>query len=111
MAWSRAATPTTSSTQVQDFADSAANSAGFRMTEIALTGEHQLSREEILALAGITGRSSLLFLDAAHARARLLANPWIAEATVLKLYPDRLRIGIKERARLRAVAEGRPGRR
>ena len=84
--------------QVQDFADSAANSAGFRMTEIALTGEHQLSREQILALAGITGRSSLLFLDAAHARARLLANPWIAEATVLKLYPDRLRIGIKERA-------------
>jgi cell division protein FtsQ len=31
-------------------------------------------------------------------RAGLLANPWIAEATVLKLYPSRLRIEIKERA-------------
>jgi cell division protein FtsQ len=27
----------------------------------------------------------------------LLSNPWIADATVLKLYPDRLRIEIKER--------------
>ena len=38
-----------------------------------------------------------MFLDAAEARARLKANPWIAEATVLKLYPGRLRIGITER--------------
>ena len=55
------------------------------------------ARDEILVLAGITDRSSLLFLDAARTRARLLANPWIADATVLKLYPDRLRIEIKER--------------
>ena len=41
--------------------------------------------------------TSLLFLDAAQARARLLTNPWVAEATVLKLYPGRLRIEIKER--------------
>ena len=47
--------------------------------------------------AGVTGRSSLLFLDAAEARARLKANPWIAEATVLKLYPGRLHIAVTER--------------
>ncbi len=28
---------------------------------------------------------------------KLMTNPWIAEATVLKLYPDRLQIGITER--------------
>jgi cell division protein FtsQ len=83
--------------QVQDLCDSAANAAGFRISEIALAGEHQLTREEILALAGVSGRTSLLFLDAGNARARLLTNPWIADATVLKLYPGRLRIGIKER--------------
>ena len=82
---------------VQDLCDAAANAAGFRISEIALEGEHEVGREEILALAGITGRSSLLFLDPAQARVRLLTNPWIAEATVLKLYPGRLRIGIKER--------------
>ncbi len=55
--------------QVQDICDTAANSVGFRITEVALAGEHEVSREDILALAGITGRSSLLFLDAGQARA------------------------------------------
>ena len=45
----------------------------------------------------MTGRASLLFLDADAARARLMANPWIADAAVLKLYPDRLQISITER--------------
>ena len=57
----------------------------------------QLTREEILTTAGVTGRTSLLFLDATAARARLKANPWIAEATVLKLYPGRLHIKVTER--------------
>ncbi len=83
--------------QVQDVCDTAANSVGFRISEIALAGQHELSRENILTLAGITGRSSLLFLDAEKTRARLLTDPWIADATVLKFYPGRLRIGIKER--------------
>ena len=83
--------------QVQDICDTAANSAGFRISEIALVGEHEVSREDILSLAGVTGRSSLLFLDAAQTRNRLLTNPWIAQAAVLKLYPGRLRIEIKER--------------
>jgi cell division protein FtsQ len=83
--------------QVQDICDATANSVGFRISEIALVGKHEVGRENILTLAGITGHSSLLFLDAAGARARLLTNPWIAEATVLKLYPGRLRIELTER--------------
>ncbi len=83
--------------QLTDFRDALANVAGFRITSIALAGERRLSREEILDTAGVTARTSLLFLDAAETRARLKANPWIAEATVLKLYPGRLHIGITER--------------
>jgi len=83
--------------QLQDACDGAANALGFRISQVQLAGQHEVSREDILTLAGITGRSSLLFLDAANARARLLTNPWIADASVLKLYPGRLRIGIKER--------------
>ncbi|MFA6267906.1 MAG: FtsQ-type POTRA domain-containing protein, partial [Pseudolabrys sp.] len=82
---------------VQSICDAAANAAGFGISEVALSGEHELGRDEILKTAGITVRTSLLFLDAADARARLLTNPWIADATVLKLYPGRLRIEIKER--------------
>jgi cell division protein FtsQ len=45
----------------------------------------------------VTGRTSLLFLDALQTRERLKGNPWIADATVLKLYPGRLQIHITER--------------
>jgi cell division protein FtsQ len=87
----------TIATEIHDICDVAANAAGFRISEVALAGQHEVSRETILALAGITGRSSLPFLNAARARARLLTNPWIVEASVLKLYPGRVRIAIKER--------------
>ncbi len=77
--------------------DGIANAAGFRIDSIALAGGKEVTREEILTLAGVTGRTSLLFLDASGARKRLKDNPWIAEATVLKLYPGRLRIDVTER--------------
>jgi len=89
---------TTITENVQAICDAAATAAGFGISEVALTGERELGRDEILRTAGITDSTSLLFLDAAQARVRLLTNPWIAEATVLKLYPGRLRIEIKERA-------------
>ena len=82
---------------LQNLCDDVANAAGFRISEIALAGEHELGRQRVLSIAGITGRSSLLFLDPAQTRKRLTANPWISEATVLKLYPGRLRIEVKER--------------
>lgn len=83
--------------QAQDLCDTAANRAGFRIASVALVGEKQVSRDDILKFAGVTGHSSLLFLDAASARARLKTHPWIADATLLKLYPGRLQIEIKER--------------
>jgi cell division protein FtsQ len=75
-----------------------ANSAGFRITTVAIGGRKQLSQDEVLAIGGVSGRSSLLFLDAASVREKLKANPWISEATVLKLYPDQLKIDIVERS-------------
>ena len=78
--------------------DGIANMAGFRIAALAIAGNTHMSREEVLATAGITGSTSLLFLDVATARDRLKRAPWIADATVLKLYPGELQIGIKERA-------------
>jgi cell division protein FtsQ len=88
--------PTVIST-LKDARDGVANAAGFRIVSIALAGHHHVSRDEVLAVAGITGTSSLLFLDVEQARERLKASPWIGDATVLKLYPGQLQIGIKER--------------
>jgi cell division protein FtsQ len=81
----------------KDLRDSAGNAAGFRIVALALTGAHHMTREEVLAIAGVTGRTSLLFLDVEAARERLKSNPWVADATVLKLYPGELQIGISER--------------
>ncbi|HEY7662889.1 MAG TPA: cell division protein FtsQ/DivIB [Xanthobacteraceae bacterium] len=81
----------------RDARDTAANAAGFRIVSIALAGNHHVSREEVLASAGISGSASLLFLDVEETRERLKSNPWIADASVLKLYPGELQIGIRER--------------
>ncbi len=80
-----------------DTRNAVANSAGFRITSVAINGRKQLTQDEVLAIGGVTGRSSLLFLDAEAVRDRLKTNPWIAEATVLKLYPGQLQINIVER--------------
>jgi cell division protein FtsQ len=82
---------------LKDARDGAANAAGFRIVSVALAGQHHVSREDVLAAAGVTGTTSLLFLDVEQTRERLKTNPWIADATVLKLYPGELQIGIKER--------------
>ncbi len=77
--------------------DGLANQAGFRIAAVAISGTTHMSREQVLTAAGITGSTSLLFLDVEETRARLKASPWIADANVLKLYPNKLEIGIKER--------------
>src|ERR1700726_807339 len=83
---------------VSDARNALANSAGFRITTVAINGRRELSQDEVLATGGVNGRSSLLFLDASTVRARLKANPWIADATVLKFYPGQLQIDIIERS-------------
>src|SRR6266480_2634490 len=83
---------------LSDTRNAIANSAGFQITSVAINGRKQLSQDEVLAIGGVNGRSSLLFLDAATVRDKLKANPWIADATILKLYPGRLQIDIVERS-------------
>ena len=86
------------SAAVSDARNAAANYVGFRITAVAINGRKQLTQDEVLASGGVNGRSSLLFLDAAVVRDKLKGNPWIADATVLKLYPGRLQIDIVERS-------------
>jgi cell division protein FtsQ len=84
-------------TAASDSRNAIANSAGFRITTVAINGRKQLTQDEVLAIGGVNGHSSLLFLDAALVRDKLKANPWISEATVQKLYPGQLQINITER--------------
>jgi cell division protein FtsQ len=87
-------------TELHRTCDALAGQAGLRISSVALTGEKEMSRNDILNLAGVTSKSSLPCLDASDTRKALLRNPWVAEATVLKLYPGRLQLAITERVPL-----------
>src|SRR5690348_3032058 len=51
-------------TALSDTRNAVANSLGFKITTVAINGRRQLSQDEVLAIGGVNGRSSLLFLDA-----------------------------------------------
>lgn len=77
--------------------DVIARFCGFPIKAVTITGMHELSEHELLDLAGVSPRNSLLFLDVSTIRARLKADPLIKEASVSKLFPNRLLIEVVER--------------
>jgi len=82
---------------LRDAGDVAARSAGFGIASIDIRGMRHVARDDLLVQAGLTATSSLPLIDAEGLRERLKRNPWIAEAAVRKLYPDRLEIAVEER--------------
>jgi len=82
---------------IHDIADALAQRVGFQSANVSIEGAGRLGRADVLRIAGITEASTLFLIDADATRARLLRNAWIAEATVAKLYPDRLEIAIVEK--------------
>eukprot|EP01031_Cornospumella_fuschlensis_P008757 gene8757-10780_t len=77
--------------------DIAANVAGFKITQVDLSGQNHVTPAEILSAAGIKSTTSLLLVDADATRQKLEEMPWIASASVRKLYPDRIEIAVVER--------------
>jgi cell division protein FtsQ len=77
--------------------DIAARIFGFPVRVVDITGVKELTKDEVLAASGLSPSNSLLFADLADVRNRLKALPLVAEATVRKLYPDRVIVSIVER--------------
>ena len=77
--------------------DILARAVGFDVKSVSIAGAQELTQSEILGIAGVRPRNSLLLLDVAALRSRLKAIPLIKEASVSKLYPNRLMIEIEER--------------
>jgi cell division protein FtsQ len=73
--------------------------AGFGLTinEVFVIGRHETPREHLLKALGAERGSAILSLDIEAARERLLALPWIAEASVERLLPDMIVVRIAER--------------
>jgi cell division protein FtsQ len=83
----------------QSLAAMIASSADFGLivNEVFVIGRHETPREHLLEALGAERGSAILGLDIAAARARLLALPWIAEASVERLLPDMIVVRITER--------------
>lgn len=73
---------------------------------IKVGGNNTLEKGEVLTIAGLNPGEHLWFADVGGAKARLLADPMIKEATVKRIYPDTISIVITERRAAAAILSG-----
>lgn len=81
-------------------------SAHFMVQQIDVSGHQRLSREAILDAAGIDTGTNILALNMTVARKRLLAEPWIAGATIGRDIPSALLITVQEEQPLALLKTG-----
>ena len=74
----------------------------FDLREISIDGMHRVAAETIRALSGIRTGDNLLRLPLRDARARIVAEPWIADAQLRLRLPHALRIRVVEHYALAA---------
>ncbi|MGE0007475.1 MAG: cell division protein FtsQ/DivIB, partial [Parvibaculaceae bacterium] len=74
-----------------------ASSLGFAAVDIRITGLVHLVPVALLSAIGVTPGGSLVGFDAKRARALLENLDWVAQATVMRKYPNRLDIVVTER--------------
>lgn len=79
------------------FLDSLTSALGFGVESIEINGLVEANSEEIADRIDVGLHSSLLMLNAEHARERIAEIPWVADVEVKKVYPDRLVVNLAER--------------
>jgi Cell division septal protein len=72
-------------------------SLGFGVEIVRISGQRETNEMEVLELLGVSRHISLLMYDVDKARSRLKAIPWIADVSIMKLFPDKLSVEITER--------------
>lgn len=77
---------------------SVAASTGFAVNEITIEGIRDTREGDVLDYLAVTPTTSLLGFDIKAARTRVLALPWVKEASVRRVYPDTLLVDIEEHA-------------
>jgi cell division protein FtsQ len=73
------------------------NAEALTITRITVSGNSRLSKGEVVALlAGIRGRN-MLTIDIESWRRKLLASPWVEDATIRRVLPGTVNVVIFER--------------
>ena len=70
--------------------------AGLGINEISLSGHRHTLDQDIFRAIGAPG-TTLLSLDVGAARTRIEALPWVASATLVRVFPDKLKVDLRER--------------
>jgi cell division protein FtsQ len=83
--------------QYRGFLDGAGALLGFGLTDVEIRGLAAADSSPITRLIAVERHRSLLTVDAERLRAGIAALPWIAEASVEKVYPNKLVVKLEER--------------
>jgi cell division protein FtsQ len=78
----------------------------FAVTDIEVVGSERRTPDAVSAESGISVGGNVFALDLDAARARILADPWIAEATLARRLPGTILVQITERKPAALVAVG-----
>ncbi|MFM9943427.1 MAG: cell division protein FtsQ/DivIB [Hyphomicrobiaceae bacterium] len=78
-------------------ADHLLRTAGFTINEIAVSGHKLALDSDIYAALKLETESSILGYDVVAARRRIEDIAWVAEAQVVRVFPDKLRVLVTER--------------
>ncbi|MDA1323363.1 MAG: FtsQ-type POTRA domain-containing protein [Proteobacteria bacterium] len=70
---------------------------GFSVEDVRLEGRRHSSKIELIEVLGLRRGDPILTFDIAAARQRLLALPWVREASVNRRLPNMIQVSIKER--------------
>lgn len=81
-------------------------SGQFHARQIEVRGNQRLSRQQVLDIARIGPRTNILSVNLAMTRKRLMADPWIADATVSRNIPSGLKLQIREESPLAVLDMG-----
>ncbi|MEG2850171.1 MAG: FtsQ-type POTRA domain-containing protein, partial [Raoultibacter sp.] len=75
----------------------------FPITNVSVQGVKHLTTAEMTQLASVPATTTLLRVDAAGIKGRLLQNAWVKDASVNRVFPETLELAITERT-IAAVA-------
>ena len=79
------------------FKSQLAGHLGLAITAYDISGNKEVGDVDVVALLAPKHGASILGYDVEVARSALKANPWISDASVSKVYPNKLSIKIEER--------------
>ena len=79
----------------------------FRINNITVTGAYRFQKKQIIKQADLEKGTNILSINMSLMRKKLLANPSIAEAEIIRYLPDSIFIRIKEHRPLAVLDFGR----